>query len=255
MVYADSLTPVSANELKFTSSRVYPSALKDFEKSFSFLETTPCDVLITAHPDFSSCGSALLAASAVLSQIQWWIQVPAGNLPDERASNLPNELLRSATCRRRALGEFSKRAFQDCDHPVKVFLRVYADAIVRRLRDEDRNSILQESELLQALRSFERRLGKSDEAIEGIFPDTVKAEVLEVTRVGRVAVEGDRGAGKVEGAARQVRHHFNGVWNFAMSIAAAGVIRVPTCAAGFCPSRSAMRPSAPNERAVHLLAR
>ena len=53
MVYADSLTPVSADGFKFTSSRVYPSALKDFEKSFSFLETTPCDVLITAHPDFS----------------------------------------------------------------------------------------------------------------------------------------------------------------------------------------------------------
>ncbi|MGC2475885.1 MAG: subclass B3 metallo-beta-lactamase [Candidatus Sulfotelmatobacter sp.] len=53
MVYADSLTPVSADGFKFTSSRVYPSALTDFEKSFSFLETTPCDVLITAHPEFS----------------------------------------------------------------------------------------------------------------------------------------------------------------------------------------------------------
>lgn len=53
MVYADSLTPVSADGFKFTSNRVYPNALKDFEKSFSFLETTPCDVLITAHPEFS----------------------------------------------------------------------------------------------------------------------------------------------------------------------------------------------------------
>jgi len=32
---------------------VYPSALTDFEKSFSFLETTPCDILITAHPELS----------------------------------------------------------------------------------------------------------------------------------------------------------------------------------------------------------
>ena len=35
MVYADSLTPVSADGFKFTSSRVYPSALTDFEKKLS----------------------------------------------------------------------------------------------------------------------------------------------------------------------------------------------------------------------------
>jgi metallo-beta-lactamase class B len=53
LVYADSLTPVSAKGFQFTQSRLYPGALKDFEKSFTFLEATPCDILMTAHPDIS----------------------------------------------------------------------------------------------------------------------------------------------------------------------------------------------------------
>jgi len=52
-VYADSLTPVSAQGFKFTSRREYPRAFEDFEKSFEFLETVPCDVLITTHPENS----------------------------------------------------------------------------------------------------------------------------------------------------------------------------------------------------------
>jgi metallo-beta-lactamase class B len=53
MVYADSLTPVSSNGFHFTSSKDYPDALQDFERSFAFLETTPCDILITPHPEVS----------------------------------------------------------------------------------------------------------------------------------------------------------------------------------------------------------
>lgn len=53
MVFADSLTPISAKGFRFTNSQEYPQALEDFEKSFHFLETTPCDVLITTHPDAS----------------------------------------------------------------------------------------------------------------------------------------------------------------------------------------------------------
>ncbi len=52
-VYADSLTPVSADGFKFTASREYPHALADFKKSFTFLEATPCDILITTHPEAS----------------------------------------------------------------------------------------------------------------------------------------------------------------------------------------------------------
>jgi metallo-beta-lactamase class B len=54
MVYADSLTPVSAKGFRFTATRDYPHALEDFEKSFGFLETTPCDILITTHPESSN---------------------------------------------------------------------------------------------------------------------------------------------------------------------------------------------------------
>lgn len=51
MVYADSLTPASAPNYKFTA---HQELLKTFEKSYAFLESTPCDILITTHPDISS---------------------------------------------------------------------------------------------------------------------------------------------------------------------------------------------------------
>ncbi len=53
MVYADSLSPISAPGFRFTNSREYPHAIEDFGKSFAFFEATPCDVLITAHPEVS----------------------------------------------------------------------------------------------------------------------------------------------------------------------------------------------------------
>jgi len=49
-VYADSLTPASADGFKFTST---PSAIQDFHKSFSFLRSVSCDILLTTHPDVS----------------------------------------------------------------------------------------------------------------------------------------------------------------------------------------------------------
>jgi metallo-beta-lactamase class B len=53
LVFADSLTPVSASKFKFSKNREYPRALEDFEKSFAFLESVPCDVLVTTHPEMS----------------------------------------------------------------------------------------------------------------------------------------------------------------------------------------------------------
>jgi metallo-beta-lactamase class B len=50
LVYADSLSPVSAGGFRFSLRKEYPNA-EDFERSFSFLESTPCDILITPHPD------------------------------------------------------------------------------------------------------------------------------------------------------------------------------------------------------------
>jgi metallo-beta-lactamase class B len=53
LVYADSVTPVSADNFRFSDSREYPTAVQDFEKSFAFLRTTPCDILLTSHPEAS----------------------------------------------------------------------------------------------------------------------------------------------------------------------------------------------------------
>jgi metallo-beta-lactamase class B len=53
LVYADSLSPVSANGFQFSRRKEYPQA-EDFERSYSFLESTPCDILITPHPDASN---------------------------------------------------------------------------------------------------------------------------------------------------------------------------------------------------------
>jgi metallo-beta-lactamase class B len=50
MVYADSLTPISAPGFHFAQ---HAQLILGFEKSFTFLETTPCDILLTPHPDAS----------------------------------------------------------------------------------------------------------------------------------------------------------------------------------------------------------
>jgi len=76
MVYADSLTPVSSDDFLFTRSKDYPNAIADFERSYSFLESTPCDILITPHPDFSKLWQRL----------------------EQRNSN-PNALIDPAACR------------------------------------------------------------------------------------------------------------------------------------------------------------
>jgi metallo-beta-lactamase class B len=47
------MTPVSAEGFRFSDIREYPNAVQDFEKSFAFLRTTRCDILLTSHPDAS----------------------------------------------------------------------------------------------------------------------------------------------------------------------------------------------------------
>jgi metallo-beta-lactamase class B len=59
VVYADSLTPVSADGFLFTRNTVYPSVLEDFENSFNKLDMLPCDILLTSHPDASDLWTRL----------------------------------------------------------------------------------------------------------------------------------------------------------------------------------------------------
>lgn len=61
LVYADSLTPVSADGFKFTRNSENPDAIQDFKKSFAFLRSTPCDILISTHPDTSGLWDRLAA--------------------------------------------------------------------------------------------------------------------------------------------------------------------------------------------------
>ncbi len=54
MVYADSQSPISADDFYFTRSKTYPSGVRDFQKGQALLETLPCDLLITPHPGATS---------------------------------------------------------------------------------------------------------------------------------------------------------------------------------------------------------
>jgi metallo-beta-lactamase class B len=38
---------------KFSKSRAYPDAMGDFEKSFAFLASVQCEILVTTHPEMS----------------------------------------------------------------------------------------------------------------------------------------------------------------------------------------------------------
>ena len=50
LVYADSLTAVSADDYRYTD---HPDLLRRFRESFEKLEALPCDILLSAHPGFS----------------------------------------------------------------------------------------------------------------------------------------------------------------------------------------------------------
>ena len=50
IAYVDSLTAVSAPKYRFID---HPEVVKQFEKSFTVVDTLPCDILITPHPEAS----------------------------------------------------------------------------------------------------------------------------------------------------------------------------------------------------------
>jgi metallo-beta-lactamase class B len=53
LVYADSLNAVSDDSFKYSGDPRYPNALQDFRRTLGKLESLPCDILISAHPEFS----------------------------------------------------------------------------------------------------------------------------------------------------------------------------------------------------------
>ncbi len=79
-VYADSLTAVSEDNYKYSQRKQYPHA-EDFEGSFKFLESTPCDILVTPHPEAANLWDRLA----------------------KRGTN-PDSLIDPAACRSLAMG-------------------------------------------------------------------------------------------------------------------------------------------------------
>lgn len=56
MVYADSMTSVSSDDYRYSD---HPDEVQGFRKSFAFLRSVPCDVLLTPHPEFSGLWTRL----------------------------------------------------------------------------------------------------------------------------------------------------------------------------------------------------
>lgn len=53
VVYADSQTPISDDDFRFSSNARYPSAVADFAAGHARLEQLACDILLTPHPGAS----------------------------------------------------------------------------------------------------------------------------------------------------------------------------------------------------------
>jgi metallo-beta-lactamase class B len=78
LVYADSLNAVSDDSFRYSGDARYPNALEDFRRTLAKVESLPCDILISAHPEFS----------------ELWERVDARNAGDEEA------LIDPSMCRR-----------------------------------------------------------------------------------------------------------------------------------------------------------
>jgi metallo-beta-lactamase class B len=61
VVYADSVTPVSEKDFRFSHNERYPNVLADFAHTFTVLESMKCDILLTPHPSASSLWERLAA--------------------------------------------------------------------------------------------------------------------------------------------------------------------------------------------------
>jgi metallo-beta-lactamase class B len=64
VVYVDSQTSVSADGFYYTHSSTYPTGLADFARGASAIESLPCDILLTPHPDASSLWTRVAARDA-----------------------------------------------------------------------------------------------------------------------------------------------------------------------------------------------
>lgn len=100
MVYADSLSPISAPGFKFSDKMHHPHALKEFQRSFRVLASLPCDILLTPHPGGSATwrhlaerkagkADAFVDASACKAYVDAARKSLARRLAEERATPTP----------------------------------------------------------------------------------------------------------------------------------------------------------------------
>ena len=71
IVYADSLTPVSAPNFRFTGDGTHPDRVDEFRRSIAKVAELPCDILVAVHPQFAegkSCRTYAAAAAQLLDQ-------------------------------------------------------------------------------------------------------------------------------------------------------------------------------------------
>lgn len=64
VVYADSQTPVSDDDFKYTGDARYPTAAADYARGYAALESLKCDVLITPHPSASNLWARVAAQAS-----------------------------------------------------------------------------------------------------------------------------------------------------------------------------------------------
>lgn len=64
LVYGDSQSAISADGFLFSRNTTYPNVVRDFEAGFRTLESLPCDILITPHPDGSGLWTRLARRDA-----------------------------------------------------------------------------------------------------------------------------------------------------------------------------------------------
>lgn len=69
VVYADSLTAVSADGFTFTGDATHPSLVDSFRRSIASVEHLPCDIIVSVHPEFTD----------IQGKLERRAQDPAGN--------------------------------------------------------------------------------------------------------------------------------------------------------------------------------
>lgn len=67
LVYADSFTPLTAPDFRYTSNRYYADGPTDFPRSIARWRTIPCDLLITPHPVGSNLWARLSGTAPLVA--------------------------------------------------------------------------------------------------------------------------------------------------------------------------------------------